>query len=44
MRRLVATTQSSNNGMLALARRIGFRLALDPASAAITDLTLDLQP
>ena len=42
LRRLVATTQSTNNGMLALARRLGFRLALNPASAAITDLTLDL--
>ena len=42
MRRLVATTQSTNDGMLALARRMGFRLALNPASATITDLTLDL--
>jgi len=42
VRRLVATTQSTNNGMLALARRLGFRLALNPASAAITNLALDL--
>jgi RimJ/RimL family protein N-acetyltransferase len=42
LRRLVATTQSSNDGMLALARRMGFRLALNPASATITNLTLDL--
>ena len=44
VRRLVATTLSANNGMLALARRMGFRLALNPASATITDLSLDLQP
>jgi len=42
VRRLVATTLSANNGMLALARRMGFRLALNPASATITDLMLDL--
>jgi hypothetical protein len=30
--------------MLALARQMGFRLALDPASATITTLTLDLAP
>ena len=42
VRRLVATTLSSNNGMLALARRMGFTLALNTASATITDLTLDL--
>ena len=42
VRRLVATTQSTNEGMLALARRLGFRLALNPASATITNLTLDL--
>ena len=44
VRRLVATTLSANSGMLALARRMGFRLALNPTSAAITNLTLDLQP
>ena len=42
VRRLVATTQSSNSGMLALARRLGFMLELDPASATITRLRLDL--
>ena len=42
VRRLVATTQSSNSGMLGLARRVGFTLALSPASAAITNLSLDL--
>ena len=41
--RLVATTQSTNSGMLALARRLGFRLAPNPASAAITDLAHDLR-
>lgn len=40
--RLVATTLSTNSGMLALARRMGFRLALNAASATITDLALDL--
>jgi acetyltransferase len=44
VRRLVGTALSSNSGMLALARRMGFRLALDPASATITTLTLDLAP
>ena len=42
VRRLVATTQSSNGGMLALARRLGFTLELNPASATITNLSLDL--
>ena len=42
IRRLVATTLSANNAMLALARRLSFRLALNPASATITDLALDL--
>ena len=42
VRRLVGTSLSSNSGMLALARRMGFRLAPDPASATITTLALDL--
>jgi acetyltransferase len=42
LRRLVATTLSGNSGMLALARRLGFTLALNAASATITDLALDL--
>ncbi len=42
VRRLVGTTLSENNGMLALARKLGFRLATDPGSATITNLTLDL--
>jgi hypothetical protein len=42
VRRLVGTTMSENGGMLALARKLGFRLAIDPRSATITNLTLDL--
>ena len=42
VRRLIGTTMSENYGMLALARKLGFRLATDPASATITNLTLDL--
>jgi len=42
VRRLVATTLSANSGMLALARRMGFTLALNAASATITDLARDL--
>jgi acetyltransferase len=42
VRRMSATTLTVNNGMLALARKLGFKLALDPRSATITNLTLDL--
>src|SRR5215831_1612257 len=42
VRRLVGTTLSSNSGMLALARRMGFTLALDPGSATTMILTLDV--
>ena len=42
VRRLVGTTLSQNNGMLALGRKLGFRLAADPRSAIVTNLTLDL--
>ena len=42
VRRLVSTTLSENNGMLALARKLGFKVATDPGSAMITNLTLDL--
>ena len=42
VRRAVATTISTNEGMLALARRTGFTLAPDPASPSITTLTLEL--
>src|SRR5262245_46355774 len=44
VRRLVGSTLSSNSGMLALARRLGFQLARDPDSALVTNLTLDLTP
>lgn len=42
VRRLVGTTLSENRRMLALARRLGFRIELDPGSATVTNLTLDL--
>jgi RimJ/RimL family protein N-acetyltransferase len=42
VRRLVATTLSANSAMLALARKLGFKLAADPRSAMVTNLTLDL--
>jgi acetyltransferase len=42
VRRLVGTTLSENNGMLALGRKLGFRLAIDLGSATITNLTVDL--
>jgi RimJ/RimL family protein N-acetyltransferase len=41
VRRIVGIALSTNGGMLALARRLGFRLAPDPSSATITTLTLD---
>ena len=42
VRRLVGMTLSENRGMLALGRKLGFRLATDPGSATITNLTVDL--
>ena len=42
VRRLVGTTMSENRGMLALGRKLGFKLAIDPGSATITNLTVDL--
>ena len=42
VRRLVGTTLSVNNGMLALGRKLGFELASDPQSATIANLTLEL--
>jgi RimJ/RimL family protein N-acetyltransferase len=42
VRRLVGTTLSVNAGMLALGRKLGFKLAADPRSAIVTNLTLDL--
>jgi RimJ/RimL family protein N-acetyltransferase len=42
VRRLVGTTLSENSGMLALARKLGFKIAGEPRLATITNLTLDL--
>ena len=42
VRRLIGTTLSENNGMLALGRKLGFKVATDRGSAMITNLTLDL--
>ena len=42
VRRLFGTTFSENNGMLALGRKLGFRIAGEPGLATITNLTLDL--
>jgi acetyltransferase len=42
VRRLVGTTLSQNRGMLAMGRKLGFRLALHPDSATLTNLTMDL--
>jgi hypothetical protein len=33
---------SENDRMLALGRKLGFKLSADPGSATITNLTLDL--
>ena len=42
VQRLAGMTLSENRGMLALGRKLGFRLALDPDSATITNLTVEL--
>jgi acetyltransferase len=42
VRRLVGMTLSDNSGMLALGRKLGFKLSRDFRSATITNLTLDL--
>ena len=42
VRRAVATTLSTNEPMLALARKLGFTLALNAASPSVTDLTREL--
>ena len=42
VRRLVGMTMSENRGMLALGRKLGFKLAMDAGSATITNLTVDL--
>jgi acetyltransferase len=44
VRRLFGMTMSENRGMLELGRKLGFKLAPDPASATITNLTVDLTP
>jgi RimJ/RimL family protein N-acetyltransferase len=42
VRRLIGMTLSENRGMLALGRKVGFKLARDPRSATIMNLTVDL--
>ena len=42
LQRLVGMTLSENTEMLALGRKLGFRVAKDPQSATITNLTIDL--
>lgn len=43
VRRLAGITLSTNSGMLALGRKLGFELAAAPESATVTNLTLDLE-
>jgi acetyltransferase len=40
--RLVGTALSTNESMLALARRLGFRITREPGSASVTKVSLDL--
>lgn len=42
VRQLAGTVLSTNEPALALARKLGFRLAADPRSATVTNLKLDL--
>jgi acetyltransferase len=42
IRRLIGTTHTDNGGMLALARKLGFKAEIDPRLATIANLTLDL--
>ena len=42
VRRLIGTTMSENDGMLALGRALGFKRTKDPSSATITNLIVDL--
>ncbi|MGA8006309.1 MAG: GNAT family N-acetyltransferase [Burkholderiales bacterium] len=42
VRRLAGTALSTNEPVLALGRRLGFRLEADPRSATVINLTLDL--
>jgi RimJ/RimL family protein N-acetyltransferase len=44
VQRLVGTTLSENEGMLRLARRLGFSVALDRNSPSVTNLALELGP
>ena len=42
VQRLVGTTMSDNDGMLKLARKLGFRLDKEPGTGSITNMTADL--
>jgi hypothetical protein len=42
VRWLAGTAPSTNERVLALDRKLGFRLAAGPRSATVTNLTLDL--
>ena len=42
LRRLYGTTFSENNAMRSLARRLGFKLSLEPGTAFLTRLSLEL--
>ncbi len=42
VQRLVGTTMSDNDGMLTLARRLGFNLAKEPGTGSITNMTAEL--
>ena len=42
VRRLTGTALTENTAMHALARKLGFSVAVNPASAVVSDLTLDL--
>src|SRR6266849_2810340 len=42
VRRMVGMTLTENSRMLVLGRKLGFKLARDPRSATITNLTVDL--
>lgn len=42
VRRLTGVTLSTNVGMIALGRKLGFRIAADPRDATVTNMTFDL--
>ena len=42
VRRLVATTLTTNRGMIGLGRKLGFAIAEEPEDATVENLTLDL--